>query len=164
MPRRRYYHQEKANTCAVACVRTVLAIQFGVAIPEAALEALGQVAHSPIAKVGSDSTDLRRMVAGASRAYNTKKPWTFLVRCHGSLSDLKRLTDRGRVVLCDVRAGPNTTVERHMIVVLGVTKRRVRIFDPGDTHPKNLTFQVFTEWWQDIESGSKWYATIGGGS
>ena len=165
MPRT-YYKQEKVNTCVVAAVRTVLALQFGVRIKEPALEALGQSAEFPIAKHGASTGDMRQMVKGASRAYNVGKPWTVRVVADGNLSELRSLTCRGKAVICRVNCDPDGFVPYHVVVVLKLSKYRIRLFDPADPNatPKNMTYEAFVPWWTGALDGKKWYATIGGGS
>lgn len=163
MPKRRYYPQEKANTCAVAALRTVLAIQFDKRIAEPVLEALGTQAHEPIRKHGTGTAELRDMVWLASRAFNTGKSWTVNPRCYGTLAILRKITEERPVLVRVYRphSGPGTNY--HMMVVLSVSRARLRIFDPATPDgPTSIMHHTFLAEWLDPD-GIAWYATIGGG-
>lgn len=162
MAKRRYYPQEKANTCGVAAIRTMLAVQFDVRLTEKVLEAFGTEAHDPISKNGSSTTNLRWMLKGANKAFNTGKPWTLRTGRAGTIEILKELTKERPVM---VRVYYPQTEEYHFLVVLAVTKYRLRVFDPApECGLMSLTYPAFLDTWTDPSDGETWYATLGGGS
>lgn len=173
MPRRRRLHpQEHDNTCAVASLRTALDLQFGVVTSEAALEALGTDARLPIATEGTGSGDLRRMVRGASFAYNTehqRKPWRLTIRQRGSLSDLARHTRRSRIPIVTVVVRGVTLDDGHpgdllhAVCVLAVRDRTtgtaVKVFDPRFTTARWYSALRFIRFWTQ-DNGTTEYAVV----
>lgn len=160
----RFLHpQQRQNTCAVAAVRTVLHYQFNVRITEPALIALGTRPSSHIVKEGSDTQHIRRMVRGASAAFNAEKPWTLRVRRHGTLKQLAYWTRHGRWPIVQVYIDEIQDLFSHAIVVLSVTKDRVWYFDPGDTIPRSMSHEKFFAWWQWPSTGERWWSVINGG-
>lgn len=165
MVRRRQLHrQQRANTCAVASLRTVLDLQYNVKIAEKALEVLGTDAHFPILKNGTHSGALRKMVKGASAALNTGTPWTLMLRLHGDLDDLRAVLHVGRFPLVTVYVADQN--EYHMIVVLDVTGDQVFLWDPSvkDHQPVWMSHSDFMAWWICPKRGYTEYAVVGGGT
>lgn len=160
-----FLHSQQRNaTCAVAAVRTVLHRQFGVRIAEAALVALGTEAHDPIVKTGSDTSDIRRMVRHASRAYNLGPPWTLRARKHGSWRQLQYWTRQGRWPICQVFVPE--ALEHHAIVVIAVESDRIQYFDPDPSvgkKPRWMSKARFLEWWVSPLTGDTWWAVVNGG-
>lgn len=164
MVRRQLHRQQRANTCAVAALRTVLDLQFNVKIAEKALEVLGTDAHFPILKNGTHNAALRKMVRGASAALNTASPWTLRVRSHGTLEDLRAVLHTGRFPMATVYV--EDQAEYHAIVVLDVTDDQVLIWNPA-SHERKPTWQSYEEfiaWWVCPKYGRTEYAVVGGGA
>lgn len=151
----RLYQQEHRNTCAVAALRSVLASQFGVRLPERVLEAFGTTAHAPIRAEGAAAGQLRRMLDEANRAFNTGPRWVMRFRSRGTLPELQRHCRDGRFPL--VR-GVNDDGQRHFCLVLHVRDGRVRLFDPSYRLPYWLPARAFRRWWRD--EGLTWYAVV----
>lgn len=165
MVRRRQLHkQERLNTCAVAALRTVLDLQFRLKVAEQALEALGTDAHEPIKTHGTTNRQLRRMVRGASQAFNTARPWTCWIREHCTMEQLDTALQRGRFPLVTVYGLIDGDETYHMIVVLGIRTGRVRVWDPDDARgePYWIDELEFLAWWTD-PAGRTEMAVIGGG-
>lgn len=165
--RRRCKPQEKKNTCAVACLRAILALQFDVEVREAALEALGTSARVPIALHGVDNAALRRMVTGASYAYNPGRAWRLTCRNHGTLDELARHVARGHYPLVTVWVShPDVPrgFELHAIVVLEIhaTTDAITVFDPAYRRLRRFTRAQFQTWWT-LEDGRTEYAVVTGG-
>lgn len=156
---RLFFKQERANTCAVAALRSVLAAQFSVQLPETVLRYLGDSAQEPILLHGTKTTALRRMIAHASRASNTGRPWRLRCRLKGRVSDLKRELTAGRFPLARVEVAEDL----HMIVVCEYTADRVRIFDPAVGRFKWLSHPDFVRWWTDAWGDTWWGVVVGGG-
>lgn len=160
-----FLHSQQRNaTCAVAAIRTVLHRQFGLRVAEAALVALGTDPHDPIVKNGSSTTDMRRTVRNASRAFNTGQPWTLRVRKHGTLRQLQYWLKQGRWPIVQVFIPEQ--LEHHAIVVLEIRGDRVRYFDPDPSAPKKLAWMRsdrFLEWWLSPVSQDRWWAVVNGG-
>lgn len=162
---RPYLHSQQRNaTCAVAAVRTVLHRQFGVRIAEAALVALGTVPEAPIVAEGSDTLAMRRMVRGASRAFNPGPPWTLRVRREGTLRQLRYWTKQGRWPIVQVFVPES--LEHHAVVVLQVEADRVQYFDPDPSmgkKPRWMSKDRFLDWWLSPISNDRWWTVINGG-
>lgn len=162
MARRRYYMQEQQNTCGVASLRTVLALQFGVTVEsEQVLEVLGTNAHDPIRTNGTDTLKLRDMIKGASFAFNKGREWTLKVRLLGTMAQLKAELRRGRNPLVRIYervANP----DYHMIVVLAFDGDRVRLWNP-DTSSKRPVWRSarwFLSVWRDPHNDATWYGVV----
>jgi len=158
------HSQQQSATCAVASVRTVLHRQFGVRVPEAALMALGTLYGSPIARLGADTHNMRRMVRLASQAYNGAKPWTLRVRRRGTLRSLAYWTRRHRWPIAQVFVTEMS--EYHAVVVVQVERDRVQYFDPDPSVGKKLRWmskERFLEWWAGPAADERWWAVINGG-
>lgn len=163
MAKWKVFPQEKENTCAVASLRTVLANQFDVVVEETALEALGTDAHEPIESVGADNGDIRRMVAGASFAFNKGKRWRLTIRRRGTVKDLQRQLKRGRYPMLTVRSTDKDAPELlHMVVCLQAEVGRVRIYNPNNQHPYWMEMSKFLKWWTQ-DNMDREYAVISGG-
>lgn len=164
----RFLHpQQRQNTCAVAAVRTVLHFQFNIRVSEDALIALGTRPSSPIVKEGSDTQHIRRMVRGASAAYNGEKPWTLRVRRSGTIKQLAYWTRHGRWPILQVYVPEIADEFSHAIVVLHVTKDRVWYFDPdtiGEPAPRSMSHEKFVALWEWPTTGERWWSVINGGS
>jgi hypothetical protein len=159
---RRYYRQEQQNTCAVAALRTVLALQFGVVVEsEQVLEVLGTTARDAIRENGTDTSKLRDMVKGAARAFHTGRPWTLKVRLHASLRDLRAELGRHRYPLVRIfERAPDP--DYHMIVLLRLAPTRVLVWDPGMHHTKRPLWRSldwFLDSWSDPH-GATWYGVV----
>jgi hypothetical protein len=151
-----FFRQERANTCAVAALRSVLASQFGVQLPETVLRYLGDEADSPILKHGTTTTHLRRMVAHASRACSTDRPWRLRCRRKGTATDLRRELKAGRFPLARVVVG----TELHMIVVCAISATRIEVFDPAHG-PRWMSIPKFVQWWTDSDQLTWWAVVVG---
>lgn len=162
MGRRRYYVQEQQNTCAVAALRTVLALQFGVTVEsEQVLEVLGTYAHDAIRVNGTDTGKLRDMVKGASRAFHDGRPWTLKVRHRASVRELVRELRRGRRPLLRIwERVPDA--DYHMIVLLACEPARVLVWNPDTscTRPVWKSLEWFMESWTDPHDAARWYAVV----
>lgn len=160
-----YLHSQQRNTtCAVAAIRSVLHRQFGVRVAEAALVALGTTPHEPIVRHGAATNDMRRIVRGASRAFNHGPPWTLRVRRQGTLRQLKYWVDQGRWPIVQVFV--EETIEYHAVIVLEVEPDRVKLFDPDPTvgkKPRWMSKEQFLAWWKCPVSGERWWSVINGG-
>lgn len=161
----RFLHrQQRAATCAVACVRTVLHRQFGLRVSEAALVALGTTPDQPIVKTGSYTSHIRNMVRGVSAAYNAGAPWKLFVRTKGTFRHLQRALKRGRWPICQVYV--HEVEEFHAVVVMDLTDARVLVFDPDpvmEPNPRWYDRAEFLAWWTAPTTGETWYALISGG-
>lgn len=135
----------------------MLDLQFGLRVSEQALEALGTEAADPIVRWGTSTVQLRRMVHGASRAWNTGKPWRLYVRTNQSLRDLKRVVKEGWYPLVDMYEGDE---HYHQVVVLGV-EQKIRIFDPA-RGKRRLTREEFLAQWGGGTLTAFWYAVVRG--
>lgn len=160
--RTRLHKQARLNTCAVAALRTVLDVQLGIKVPEAALEAHGTSVEFPIQRMGSGTTELRAMVKGVNRTHNdSRKPWRFRCALRGSLDDLSRELQAGRVPMTRM-AEQTDYADYHMIVVLAIADGRVKIFDPNPACPHTptwLTDEAFITWWTG-DGETSWYAVL----
>lgn len=131
---RRLHLQAKRNTCAVAALRTVLDLQFGCKVQEAALELAGTAAETPIAKHGTGPGEMRRMLATASSAFNPGRPWRLRVCRNATVAYLITELAAGRKPIVSFRGPPGFW---HAVVVLSIESRRVRVFDPAfECYPK----------------------------
>lgn len=157
----RLHKQARKNTCAVASLRTVLDLQLGVRVPEAALEAHGTDAHTPIQKFGTDAKQLRAMVRGVCRTHNRGKAWRLRVRAHGTVEDLFQEWVQGRLPMVSVYE-PGSVGGYHMVVVLAATETHVSVFDPSpdrEPYPRWYTVEEFlSEWGGD--GSTTWYAVV----
>lgn len=162
---KRFLHrQQRGNTCAVAAVRTVLHRQFRVSVPEASLVALATTPRWPILERGSGTTEIRRMVRGASTAFNSGPPWTLTARRHGTLKQLQNAVRAGRWPLVIVYLPAEEA--HHTLVILDVTADHVTYFDPDPTTvPGVVTLprEAFKDRWVDPLDGMTWWAVINGG-
>lgn len=155
------HRQQRATTCAVAAVRTVLHYQFGVRVTESALIALATRPEAPILREGSGAQEIRRMVRGASQAFNPGPPWTLRVRRHGTLLQLENVLKRHRWPIVWVPRPDD--MQDHVMVVLAVEPNRVLVFDPDPSdlnNPRWLSPDEFLHTTQDVT----WYAVINGGT
>lgn len=161
---RRYFTQKQANTCAVASLRTILFLQFGIAVKEELLEYGGTDARAPIREQGTGTAELRRMLATADRALNRRRPWTLTVRRFGTVECLVEWLARDRKPMLRMYEPGNGSTNYHMVVLLAVSGDRVKLFDPdtGKAEPIWLSTDDFLDWWTDPD-GVRWYAVIGGG-
>lgn len=162
---RRFLHpQERETTCAMAAVRTVLHKQFGLRISESALVALGNTPEVPILVHGSSTREIRKAVRGASKSFNTGKPWTLRTHTQGTMRSLVQALKRGRWPIVEVfDAGQ---MAYHAIVVLAIKDEVVQYFDPGERGKpviKRLSKEKFLEMWYSPETGHRWWALINGG-
>lgn len=152
----RFLHkQQRSSTCAAAAVRTVVHYQFGVRVAESALVALATRPHAPIVKQGSGTVEIRRMVQGASQAYNTGPPWTLRVRRQGTWRQLQWAVTRGRWPIVWIHM-PEDVVD-HVQVVVDVTPSAILIFDPAFDGVTWVEKAAFHARW------SNWYAVVNGG-
>jgi len=164
MARRCYYMQEQQNTCAVAALRTVLALQFGVRVEsEQVLEVLGTNAHDPIRANGTDTLKLRDMIKGASFAFNKGPEWTLKVRYRGTVAQLKAELRRGRFPMVRIYERV-ANAEYHMVVVLAITGDRVCLWNPdtSTTRPVWRSLRWFLSVWKDILDDATWYGVVNG--
>lgn len=155
--------QQRSSTCAVAAVRTVLHHQFGLRISESALVALGTRPSRPIVKHGSTTTDMRRMVRGASTSYHTGSPWGLRTRRRGTFALLAKELRGGRWPIVQVYQQEQD--EHHAVVVTALTATHVLVFDPDYSTTPNLRWlprDEFAEWWKCPYSGETWFAVITG--
>lgn len=162
--RKLYFRQEKENTCAVACLRTVLQLQFGIAVKEELLEYGGTSATDhPIAKFGTGTVELRRMLMTADRALNERRPWRLRVRAKGTVEELVLELARDRKPMLRMHE-PENGVGYHFVVLLAITADRVKLFDPdaGSEDPLWMSHEEFVRWWTDAD-GATWYAVVNGG-
>lgn len=152
------YKQQRANTCAVASLRTALALQYGVKIPERILEAHGTTARDPIVRRGTDTKQLREMVKGASRTHNVLAPWRLQVHQHGSIADLQAALEAGLFPLAQVWAQVDGATWYHLVVVVGCGDGIVRIWDPSPLigGPYEESAESFIARW------TLWYAVVTG--
>lgn len=160
--RTRLHKQTRVNTCAVACLRTILDVQLGVKVAEVGLEAHGTSAKNSIKKEGTDTTQLRAMMKGVNRTHNEGKLWRLRVRSRGTVAVLKAQLAAGRIPMVSVWE-PNDSCNYHMIVVLAVQRKRIKIFDPDPkqiTSPHWIGTDDFEFWWHSEEDGTTWYAVI----
>lgn len=155
--------QQRSTTCAVAAVRTVLHHQFGLRMGEGALVAIGSHPNKPIVEHGSTTTDMRRMVQGASRAHNPGPPWKLRTSRRGTFTKLMKELAAGRWPIVQVYQGEPD--EYHAVVVTELTATHVRVFDPDYSRATNLrwmTREAFHAWWACPVSGETWYAVVVG--
>ncbi len=155
--------QQRPTTCAVAAVRTVLHHQFGLRMSEAALVALGTRPTKPIVTHGSTTTDMRRMVQGASTAYHAGVPWKLRTSRRGTFTKLLNELAAGRWPIVQVYLAEQD--EYHAVVVTELTATQVRVFDPDYSLDHNLRWmprEAFHAWWTCPQSGDTWYAVIVG--
>lgn len=161
----RFLHtQQRVSTCGVAAIRTVLHYQFGVRVAEAALVALATRPTEPILREGSGTTEMRRMVRGASTAFNGKNPWTLRTHQRGTLGQLKAALRRGRLPI--VKVYIPELEDYHVFVVLVVETGSVTYFDPDPLvkpNPSVVDTKAFLDRWRDPEDASTWWAIINGG-
>ena len=158
---RQFLHpQERESTCAMAAIRTVLHKQFGLRISESALVALGNSPHEPILQHGSATTEIRRAVRGASRAFNTGTPWTLRTRTDGTIRKLIAALAGGRWPIVEVNES-----QLHAIVVVEIRGDRVRFFDPGISKPtiRSMSRERFMQYWLRPSTTYRWWALINGG-
>jgi hypothetical protein len=163
--RRYLYPQERLRTCAVAALRTVLDLQFDVHVPELVLRAMGDDATRPILVEGAGTTELRRMVAGASRAFWTGRPWKLRTSRRGSWETLWAERQAGRYALCSVWGAyadylADEVEQPHMVVVyeLDGAGDEVKIFDPGCGQLYRLGWEQFEAWW--TRPGYCWFGVV----
>jgi len=157
--------QEGENSCAVAAVRTVFALQFAVVAEEEILEILGNDAKKPISENGTDNVTMRRMVKNASMAFNTGSPWKLKVKKKATLDELRVELESHRFPIVTV-----TTVHKsletqlHAVVVLGMDATHVTFHDPARAAPAAMrkTHDQFLKWWT-IVNGDTEYAVVTGG-
>lgn len=158
-----FFPQQREMTCAVAALRSVLATQFDVRIREDVLRFAGDDVAEPIVRLGTDTTQLRRMLAAANRAVNTGPRWRLRVWRHGTIADVAREIRAGRYPLASVRRGAlGATTPLHMIVLCGYRPGRVRYFDPYDGKTRWVGAGLFRREWRD-EEGVTWLAAVTGG-
>lgn len=153
--------QQRPTTCAVAAVRTVLHHQFGLRVSEAALVALGTLAAKPIVTHGSTTTDMRRMVRGASAAFHTGTPWRLRTSRRGTFTGLMKELAAGRWPIVQVYQADLD--EYHAVVVTELTATQVRVFDPDYSRETNLRWmsrEAFHAWWACPQSRDTWYAVV----
>lgn len=160
--RKRLHKQARVNTCAVASLRTVLDVQLGIKVPEAALEAHGTSVSSPIQAEGTSTSQLRAMVKGVNRTHNDgRKPWRFRCVVHGTVEALARELQAGRIPMTRMYENADYA-DYHMIVVLAVDDQHVKLFDPnpdGPAEPTWLTHDAFVAWWAG-DGVTSWYAVL----
>lgn len=153
-----FFKQERANTCAVASLRSVLASQFGVSIPEIALRYAGDTVERPILVEGTHAASLRQMLEVANRAANQGPRWGLRIHRTGVVADLAREIRAGRYPLAAVQY-PGIL---HMVVVCGYKPGRVRYFDPDSNKTRWIGVGRWRQLWRDND-GDTWYAVITGG-
>lgn len=151
---RRLHLQTKRNTCAVAALRTVLDLQFGCKVGEAALELAGESAAEPITTHGVGPGELRRMLAIADRAFNPGRLWRLRIKCKATFADIGAELQAGRKPILTVGGvdGPGT----HVVVALAIDGARIRVFDPDRPERPNgrwASHRVFRAHWLDATSG-----------
>lgn len=147
--------QQDENTCAVAAIRTVLDLQYGINIEEPILEAFGSKVASPIRKDGAGTAELRRMVRLASETYNNvSKRWRLRVRRDGTRRQLNNWIKRGQFPLVSV-AQPEMD-RLHMMVVVGLPPTLVQLFDPDVGEVVDLPWAAFAAEWAE----NHWYAVV----
>lgn len=149
-----WYRQEHQNTCVIAALRSVLSEQFGVAIAEVALEALGTEASYSIREHGANFTDMRRILNGANHAFNTGKPWHMTCRRHGGIPDLRRWLAKGCYPMVQV-----VNDEYHLVVVRSIGRYWVNYFDPYDGKHHSCRIGPFRRWWRNAE-GLTWFSVV----
>lgn len=155
--------QQRPTTCAVAAVRTVLHHQFGLRVSEAVLVALGTHPDRPIVTHGSTTTDMRRMVRGASGAYHVGVPWKLRTSRTGTFAKLTKELAAGRWPI--VQVYQHALEAHHAVVVTELTETHVRVFDPDYSRASNLRWMprdAFQAWWKCPFTGETWYAVIVG--
>lgn len=155
----RFFPQERECTCAVAALRSVLASQFGVVVPEYALRFAGDRAALPIVRYGSGPIDIRRMLSVADRARNTGPRWKLRARWRGTIAQLARELRAGRFPMAAVARVDGM----HMVVVNGYEPGRVRYYDPATGRSRWRGAAQFRREWLDEEART-WYAVITGGA
>jgi len=162
----RCYKQERALTCVVAALRTVLSYQFAVRVTEPALEILGNDPEFPIRAYGTDATQLRRMVKGACRALNpAQQPWTLRIYRYGAIAELGAHCAAGRYPIVRMH-DPVDHVAYHVVVVLEVSAAGVLLWNPCPTtraRPEWYAPADFEAWWSG-DGQTTWYAVVGGGA
>lgn len=153
--------QQRSTTCAVASIRTVLHHQFGLRVSEAALVVLGTHARKPLVTHGSNTSDMRRMVQGASKAYHVGTPWKLRTSRNGTISKLTKELAAGRWPI--VQVYHSELQEYHAVVVTELTETHVRVFDPDYSRTTNLrwmTRDAFEAWWICPATHDTWYAVV----
>lgn len=130
---------------------------------EASLVALGSRPTKPILTHGSTTTDMRRMVQGASAAHHLGTPWKLRTSRQGTFAKLMKELAAGRWPIVQVYQG--ALDEYHAVVVTELTATHVRVFDPDFSCATNLrwmTREAFSAWWVCPQSGETWYAVVVG--
>lgn len=153
------FKQETQGSCAVACLRSVLALQFSVRVPERVLRFVGDTATRSLAREGTTWTEWTRMLAAANQARNKGPKWTTWRRRGVSMEGLTAQLSRGRYPVIGI-----THSELHAIIVLGIQPYTVTVWDPDPgVPPVPLLIDAgeFIARWQ--HAGAE-YDVIGGGT
>jgi len=151
--------QQDENTCAVAAIRTVLDLQYGINIDEPILEAFGSKVASPIQQDGAGTAEIRRMVRFASERYNNvTKRWRLRVRRGGTRRQLQAWLRRGQYPLVSVVQPERDRL--HMMVVVGLPPTLIQLFDPDEGIVIDLPWVAFAAEWAETH----WYAVVHHGS
>jgi hypothetical protein len=157
--------QEGENSCAVAAIRTVFALQFAVVTDEDLLEALGDDAKKPISQNGTDNVTMRRMVKNASTAFNTGSPWKLKVKAKGTIKDLKsNLADNRFPIVTVTTVHKSLETQLHAVVVLGIDDTHVVVHDPARAAPAAVrkTHADFLKWWTIVNGNTEFVIVTGG--
>lgn len=156
-----FFRQERERTCVVASLRSVLATQFGVVIPEAVLRFAGDDAREPILKTGAHTREMRLMLAVANRAANAGPRWRLRISRHATVADIAREIRAGRYPLVHVYGGGQTDLS-HMIVLCGYKPGYVRFFDPYDGRRRWIGSGAFRRMWLEPTYGETWLGVVSG--
>lgn len=157
--------QEGDNSCAVAALRTVLALQFAVVADEDQLEVLGSYAKNPIAQHGTDNSALRRMVKNASTTFNINTPWKLKVKSKATIKELRAHIRAHRYPIVTVTTVfPSFETQLHAVVILDVTDSHVVVHDPARAAPvaKRHTHAAFLKWWTIVNGNTEYVVVTGG--
>lgn len=161
MARSPFYMQETLNSCSVACMRTVLALQFSIRIPESVLRFIGDRPDRRLSRRGTAWPEWRRMLAQANASRNPGLPWTTWRRRHGTGASLAKLLSQGRYPIACV-----TTHDYHAVVILEVRADAIVLWDPDPSTPRTpgiMPMSVFLSYWHN-GAGLREYEVIGGGT
>lgn len=126
--------------------------------------ALGTTPEMPILKHGTSIPEMRKVIHGASAAFNTGPKWTLRARRKGTFGMLRWAVKHGRWPVVTVYLPDEN--DYHSIVVTGIDKDRVQYYDPGypERRVRWMPRKKFLDWWTCPVTGNTWLGVINGGT